>query len=265
MPRVSRKSAGKELTSADWNAVADYVNAVANSRGGAGIKMFVGPGGFSMAKSGGRTFHFPAVPIFCSNIGTVNLKPLDAIAFTEPLNRQGTTPDYVGSFLNEDMMLTTPDLQGKTPWAPGFGRFGIVVNFIEVGFSGLVWVAGVVPCWLHYPAEYTENFSTTGNEMFDRPDRADTMPGQTYLQASEVGAAQILWMADPLNATNDTRLALVRLAARNTDGIGIADYDSTPYNSGISEVVYFPSGIEIQGAVNANPRLSHGIVKLVRT
>ncbi|MBN2712616.1 MAG: hypothetical protein JXR97_09345 [Planctomycetes bacterium] len=86
------------------------------------------------------------------------------------------------------------------------------------------------------------------------PDRADTVKGETYLQLSEVGAAQVLWIYGAPNEVTEPVPAVIRFEARNTTAVGVWE-DGNRDNRGLSEVLEFDDTVTIES-------IYPGVIKL---
>jgi len=279
---VEFKSAGQELTSADWNAVADAANRTLRASGSRGTKVMRTPAGLLI--SGDKEFIWPKPSIIVrgENITDETILALDVVQLTLPFNLQGNDPQLEGTSVFPVQTFTYPTLQVRPPIATGFGRWGVAMNqILPNGGIGPVAIDGIMVTRMIYPSVFVKNKNKSKGDMYALADRADTLGGFPFLTASQVGAAQLLWVYEMLDAkegdVEEPQLCLIRMDGRNTEGIGVADYGdpnfqlTADWNTGISEVLIFGEHFDVEG-VNGplgpngliDPRLSNGVVKIVK-
>jgi len=241
--RLPRNTA---LTTRDFNAVAAAARRAFKMTGGHGMAVTNDESGITIATSTQRVvLQEPAQVVLAKNIGTVGLNVLDVVQIAEPIQLQDGAPQwYEGTPLDKPYVLDRRVLEAYKPTDTAFGRFGVCAQAIapavtvgdnqHPGRIGKVWVAGVCLCRLDRSGEWHNN------PRFKTADRADTRAGQTYLQLSTLGAAQVLWVWNPMYPGNAEapRLAAIRFDSRNTDGVG-SEYMTNRINAGTMEVINF--------------------------
>jgi len=240
--RLPRNTA---LTTRDFNAVAAAARRAFKLTGGRGMAVTNDESGITIATSTHRIIlQEPAQVALAKNIGTVGLNVLDVVQIAEPIQLQDGAPAWnTGTPIDKPYVLDRRVLEVYKPTDTSFGRFAVCAQSMAAavgggtphpGRIGKVWVAGVCLCRLDRSGEWHNN------PRFKTRDRADTRAGQTYLQLSSLGAAQVLWVWNPMYPGNAEapRLAAIRFASRNTDGVG-TEYLTNRINAGTAEVFHF--------------------------
>src|SRR3990172_7167723 len=94
---VKEKAAGQELTTADWNAVADAANRTLKSSGSRVMKTPLG-----LLISGDKEFLWPkpSTIVSAENISDDRIFPLDIVQITYPFNLQGADPQQEGTTMS---------------------------------------------------------------------------------------------------------------------------------------------------------------------
>ena len=233
------KERGDSLLAVDWNDLSNRASAMMKGASGQGVKVSVGPGGISIMGTELLEFHEPAIVANAYNAGISDLEPFDICQITLPVQLQSQTPDNTGSPLDKVFQKTQRVVEITKPLDWCFGRFGVCAQSIPQEKVGRIWITGAVFCLVSRLFDvYGESY------QYRKPDRADTVRGETYLQASELGAAQILWIFEPLNPVWTTRPAIIRFDSRNTSGIGIYEYGNMD-NGGVAEVLEFNEKVTV--------------------
>ncbi len=241
------------LTTSDFNAVASAARRAFKLTGGHGMAVTNDASGITVATSTRRiVLAEPAQVALAKNIGTVGLNVLDVVQIAEPIQLQDGSPQwYEGTPIDKPYVLDRRVLEVYKPTDTSFGRFAVCAQAIapavtvgdnqHPGRIGKVWISGVCLCRLDRSGEWHNN------PKFKTRDRADTRAGRTYLQLSSVGAAQVLWVWNPMYPGNAEapRLAAIRFDSRNTDGVGM-EYLTNRINAGTGEVIHFSSGTTVR-------------------
>ncbi len=238
-PEVIKK--GDPITARFLNEVAHQASGLFNSFGGGGINLDVSSGGISILGKQILSFRQPGILAEWENIDSVDFEPFDVVQLTEPIQIQ-TVDDAdlkTGTPLNEDAVRSFSILQATVPRDWCMGRFGICLDAIAQGKVGRGWLSGVTFCKVA-----REHGVYAESRYIKKPDRADTVRGQTYLQMSEVGAAEVLWILEPLNPDFGPRPAIIRFGQRNTSGIGLYEWGND-FNGGICEVMELDSAVTV--------------------
>ncbi len=246
MPVAPRRlPASRSLTTGDFNAVAAAARRAFKLTGGAGMSVTNDESGITIQTSTQRVIlQEPAQVVLAKNIGTVGLNVLDVVQIAEPIQLQDGSPQwYEGTPIDKPYVLDRRVLEVYKPTDTSFGRFAVCAQALapavgggspHPGRIGKVWVSGVCLCRLNRSGEWHNN------PRFKTRDRADTRAGKTYLQLSSVGAAQVLWVWNPMypGRAETARLAAIRFDSRNTDGVGV-EYLTNRINAGTAEVIHF--------------------------
>lgn len=239
-PKVQR---GQRILATDWNKIREGLQAALNMRGGKGISIKVDPGGIviSLAKNG-KKWRDPCIFVRAWNVGEETAFPLEVGMLTWPWQLQtGTPPEYTGQPLvspgtndgDITRYFTDRVVEARRPLDSCFGRFGIWIEKVDPGDTGMMLVSGICIAYL------TRSGVTQDN--YELADRADTLAGSPFLQLSELGAAQVLWYDDGYSE-GDPYPAIVKIDSRNTMGTGIQE-DGSNTNRGVAEVLVFDSSV----------------------
>ena len=219
MPVAPHVKAGDPIRAVDFNAISESAGAMFRGAGGPGANVSVTPAGITIS-AGDQSVEFgePATLAMVQNIGATDIEPFEPMSLTLPFVVQRATwpPPYNGNPI--DLWASGRVLQGYRSTEHFFGRFGVASVEIPAGRAGMVWIAGVCLCKV---ARY---FGAFDPSLLRWPDRADTVAGQSYLQASECGAAEVLWIYNTFSrapVAEAPNPAIIRLAARNTTGVGV--------------------------------------------
>lgn len=243
---------GDPITASWLQEVSDRATGLFKSYSGSDIKIDVSAGGISIMGKRVLSYNQPGVIAEWENIDSVDFEPFDVVQLTEPIQVQSASNAdmKVGTPMNEDTTETFSILQATIPRDYHFGRFGICLDAIGQGEVGRGWLSGVTFCKVaRLHGVYAES------RYIKKPDRADTVRGQTYLQMSHVGAAQVLWIMEPLNPEWDARPAIVSFDHRNTTGIGLYEWGND-FNGGIAEVLEFNDAVTIVKTIPGGVRIS---------
>ncbi len=247
-PQITK---GEGITARFLTTVAERATGLFNSFGGGGIKMDVSAGGLSILGKQVLSFRQPGTIAEWENVDSAAFAPFDVVQLTEPIQVQSVADDALktGTPLKDEDVMDQSVLQATVPRDWSFGRFGICLDAMEPGEIGRGWLSGVTFCKVaRANGVYAES------RYIKKPDRADTVRGETYLQMSEVGAAEVLWIMEPLNPDPGPRPAIVRFGQRNTSGIGLYQWGND-FNGGICEVMELDSSVTVT-------RKAPGVVRL---
>ncbi len=239
LPSVIEK--GDAITGKFLTEISERATGLFNSWGGGGINLDVSAGGLSIRGKTVLSVRQPGMIAEWENIDSVAFEPFDVVQLTEPIQVQTVEDDDLktGTPVDEEAVMNFSILQATVPRDWHFGRFGICLDAMEPGEIGRGWLSGVTFCKI---ARANEVYSES--RYIKKPDRADTVRGETYLQLSEIGAAEVLWIMEPLNPEPGPRPAIVRFGQRNTSGIGLYQWGND-FNGGVCEVMELDSSVTV--------------------
>lgn len=248
MTTIRQVNPGEPVRAPDYNAIASAVRTMLNMSGARGISVRVNAGGITVSNQI-QKLHFREPAQYCTaaNVGGERLNPCSAVMLTWPAYLDGndqaaySNPQYPGQpFSGEATYRTNRVVEIRKPLDWCFGRFGITAGVIKAGETGPVFVSGVCI------AQVARKFGVTkqSEDRVKKPDRADTVRAETYLQLSEVGAAQVLWILDAPYGTLDETPAVIRFDSRNTTGVGTREAGKKE-NKGVGEVFEFDPTVEL--------------------
>lgn len=226
------------------------------SSSGKNVSVLTTPNGVTISGDQSYTWTQPAQLCDGLNVTNEEIKRGTVVALTWPIQLQDplTQTLYWGSPQwgkgARQRKRTVAEI--RPPLDNGFGRFGIVGNDTRPHTVGPVYVAGICGCWIKL--EYDQYVRSL---KYRKPDRADTVSGKSYLEICELGAAQVLWIDDPLTRHDDCKLCVIRFDSRNTNGIGISE-ERNPKNDGVAEVIQFSNTVTLT-------ELKSGIIQLDKT
>jgi hypothetical protein len=246
-----RKQTGDRITAEEWNNIGESATAMSRAASGGGVNLRVGPDGITIR--GRQVIHFrePAIVMDGYNVGSVKLNPFDVAQLAWPMQLQDAGDFYDGNPLDERFHQTQRIAEVLVPEDHFFGRFCVAAAEIAPQKAGPVWVSGVCLCRI---ARAHGLYSAS--QFYKKPDRADTVKGEKYLQVCDIGAAQILWIMEPLSGETGPVPAVIRFDHRNTSGIGISQMGDS-YKRGVVEVMEFDDSVTIT-------ELAPGVVKVER-
>lgn len=236
MRPIAQRNEGERMTLLDFNRLSEAANTILRGMGGSGVAVNVTSSGLTVSSALDQ-FNFvePSFYVDAHNIGTSDLDFFDVVQITEPLWLQSGTDLNEGQPFDDPYHLSNRCIEIKKPVDTGFGRFAVCMSKIDADNYGPVCFGGI--CLVKI-----SRAGFTLSSYLDRgPDRAHVRGGRTYLQLSEVGSAQVLWMFSVLDpvAFNIPDLSLIRFDHRNTDGVAVSQQGGV--RSGVAEVLIFES------------------------